>query len=91
MAKKPRKHSPMFKARVAFDAIKGVRTLSQLSQEHGVHPNLILKWRDRLLTSAPDVFERGAVAMAQDDAEVTRLYAEIGKLRMELDFIKKKL
>lgn len=91
MAKTRRKHSPEFKARVAFDAIKGVRTLSQLSQEHGIHPNLILKWRDQLLSSAPEVFERGASTVQQDDAEVNRLYAEIGKLRMELDWMKKKL
>ena len=91
MAKTRRKHSPEFKARVAFDAIKGVRTLSQLSQEHGIHPNLILKWRDQLLSCAPEVFERSTSTVQQDDAEVNRLYAEIGKLRMELDWMKKKL
>jgi putative transposase len=91
MANRRRQHPAEFKARVALDAVKGLRTLSQLSQEHGVHPNLILKWRDQLLTSAPELFSRAGSSSAQDETEITKLYAEIGRLRMELDWLKKKV
>ena len=91
MPARRRHHPPEFKARVALEAVKGLRTLSQLSQEHGVHPNLILKWRDQLLANAPELFTRGGSNTVPDDAELTKLYAEIGRLRMELDWLKKKV
>ena len=91
MSVKRKKYSPDFKARVALEAYKGIRSITDLSQEHRIHPNLITKWRDQLLSSAPDAFERGVVQQNTTDEETTRLYAEIGRLKMEIDWLKKKL
>jgi putative transposase len=92
MAQKRKTHSEEFKARVAVEAIKGVRTLSELSAAHGVHPTVIAQWKRQLLEGAPEVFRRGRVDGVRSEAVVTApLYQEIGRLKMELDWLKNKL
>lgn len=91
MPQRRKSYPPEFKARVALEAYKGLRTITDLSQEHRIHPNLITKWRDQLLSNAAELFERGTARPADAPEESTRLYAEIGRLKMEVDWLKKKL
>ena len=91
MAQKRKTHAEEFKARVAVEAIKGVRTLSELSAAHGVHPTVIAYWKRQLLDGAPEVFRRGLVGTGRSEEVVTApLYQEIGRLKMELAWLKKK-
>lgn len=92
MAQKRKTHAEEFKARVAVEAIKGVRTLSELSAAHGVHPTVIAHWKRQLLEGAPEVFRRGPGGGVRSEEAVTApLYQEIGRLKMELEWLKKKL
>jgi transposase len=79
------------KAKVALEAIRGVKTINEIAQEHGVHPTQIRQWKNELVEQAAGIFEmkRGPKAVdAQSDPD--RLYAKIGQLNMELDWLKKK-
>jgi transposase len=83
--------SSALKAKVALEAVKGVKTLNQIALEHKVHPTQVNLWKKELLTNAADLFEgkRGPKPIdAQSDPD--RLYAKIGQLNMELDWLKKK-
>jgi transposase len=89
MSRRPRRnHTPAFKARVALAAIKGDRTLVQLAEQFGVHPNLITSWKAQLEGGAADVFGRsGGNAAAQPSVDVKSLHAKIGELTLENDFL----
>jgi transposase-like protein len=79
------------KAKVAFEAVKGLKTLNEIAQEHGVHPNQVSQWKKELLENAGSLFEgkRGPKPInAESDSD--RLYVKIGQLNMELDWLKKK-
>ena len=79
------------KAMVALEAVKGTKTVSEIAQEYGVHPTQVAQWKKELLTNAGSLFEgkRGPKPVnAQSDPD--RLYAKIGQLNMELDWLKKK-
>lgn len=79
------------KAKVALEAIRGVKTINEIAQEYGVHPTQIRQWKNELVEQAAGIFEvkRGPkVVDAQSDPD--RLYAKIGQLNMELDWLKKK-
>jgi transposase-like protein len=92
MGQKRKTHSEEFKARVAMEAIKGMRTLSELSAAHGVHPTVIAQWKRQLLEGAPEIFRRGPVSgIRREDALTAPLYQEIGRLKMEVEWLKKKL
>jgi len=92
MSKKRRKHSDEFKAKVALEAIKEVRTLSELSSLFGIHPTVIAHWKRMLVQGAPAVFSLGAGGNAKTEEEVTKpLYEQIGRLQMEVDWLKKKV
>lgn len=92
MGQKRRTHSEEFKARVAMEAIKGVRTLSELSAAHGVHATVIAHWKRQLLEGAPEVFRGGpAGGVRREDDLTAPLYQEIGRLKMEVEWLKKKL
>ena len=92
MGKKRRKHSDEFKARVALEAVRGVKTLSELSSTYGVHPTVIAQWKRQLLDGAAGVFSRANGVKARSEEEISApLYEEIGRLKMELDWLKKKL
>jgi putative transposase len=92
MAKKRRKHSDAFKAKVALEAVKGVRTLSELSAAFKVHPTVIAHWKRQLVDGAAGVFGQGGSSPAKSEEELTApLYEEIGRLKMEADWLKKKL
>ena len=92
MTKKRRKHSDEFKARVALEAVRGVKTLSELSSTYGVHPTVIAQWKRQLLNGAAEVFSRANGTNGRSEEEISApLYEEIGRLKVELDWLKKKL
>ena len=83
-----RNHAPAFKAKVAIAAIKGDRTLGQLSEQFGVHTSQITTWKDQLEQAAADIFGAGAqVKSTQPDVDVKSLHAKIGELTIENDFL----
>jgi transposase-like protein len=86
MSRKRRNHSPAFKAKVALAALKGDRTLSELSEQFDVHPNQILNWKGKLTARAADIFGAGEELRRGSEAEIRRLQAKIGQLTMENDF-----
>lgn len=92
MGKKRRTHSDQFKAKVAVEAVRGVRTLSELSSIFKVHPTVIAQWKRRLLDGASSVFGQPSGSGEKSEEEVTApLYEEIGRLKMEVDWLKKKV
>jgi transposase-like protein len=88
-----RKHySPQFKARVAVEAIRGVKTLSQLGSQFKVHPMQIAKWRKAALEQLPELFVDGRTRKTREGGlDNNALYEEIGRLKVELDWLKKKV
>ena len=88
--KKRKKRSDDFKARVALDAVKGQKTINELASEYGIHPNQIGQWKKKLIDGSSDVFSRGKNREAEShEAERDRLYQQIGKLQVEVDWLKK--
>lgn len=85
-----RKHSEGFKAKVALESAKGIKTYTELCREFGVHSNQIAAWREILLKRAPELFKGAQRISHTDEALVPRLYQEIGELKVELDWLKKK-
>ncbi|MHB1424759.1 MAG: IS3 family transposase [Gemmataceae bacterium] len=92
MARKRKSHAAAFKAQVALAALKGDKTVNELASQHQVHPTLIHAWKKQLLAGAEDLFSNGSKAAAEDhEALQAQLYEQIGRLKMELDWLKKKL
>ena len=84
-------YSSAFKAKVALEAIKKEKTMSQLSSEYGVHSNQINQWRKRLLEELPEVFSKKRQKKEKDTEDLQdELYRQIGQLKVELDWLKKK-
>ena len=91
MARKRRRLSADFKAKVALEAIRGQKTMAELASEYEVHGNQITQWKKQLLEALPEVFgrRREQNAAAQEEL-VNELYQQIGQLKVELDWLKKK-
>jgi len=86
-----RQHSAAFKAKVAVAALRGDRTLSELASAYGVHPVQITQWKKRAMAALPEAFATRRRAADQDQAAVqAALYEEIGRLKVALDWLKKK-
>ena len=87
-----RQHSGEFKARVVVQALKGAKTVNEIASRYGVHPVQVAQWKKQALEELPQVFadRRGREARAAEE-ENSRLYEQVGRLKMELDWLKKKL
>ena len=85
-----KKHSEEFKAKVALEAAKGQRTYAELCREYGVHANQIYAWRDILIKRLPELFSGERRQLLPDDNRESKLYEEIGRLKVELEWLKKK-
>ncbi|HUM82000.1 MAG TPA: transposase [Methanothrix sp.] len=84
-------HDAAFKARVALEAIRGEKTMAQISSEYGVHTNQIRQWRQKLIDELPGMFSDRRQKKDKDaEAETSELYRQIGQLKVELDWLKKK-
>jgi transposase-like protein len=91
MTQRRKRHTAAFKAQVALAALRQDKTVNELASHHGVHPTLIHAWKKQLLGSAEDIFSQTAKATASDhEALHAQLYEQIGRLKMELDWVKKK-
>jgi transposase len=91
MAGKRKVHTPAFKAQVALAALKGDKTVNELAGHFGAHPTLIHAWKKQLLTEAEGVFGHPAKAASADaEARQAELFEQIGRLKMELEWLKKK-
>jgi transposase len=86
-----RGHDAVFKARVALEALKEEKTMAQLSSEFGVHVNQIRQWRQKLLDELPSLFsDRRKKKDKEGDELLAELYRQIGQLKVELEWLKKK-
>ena len=86
MPRRPRRnHSPAFKAKVALAAIKGEKTIAELTEQFDVHANQITQWKSQLLKSAADVFD--GVGSKEPAIDIKTLHAKIGELTLENDFL----
>jgi putative transposase len=92
MKRKRRAFSDKFKAKVAIEAVRGIKTLSELATEYKVHPNQISTWKKQLLMNAEELFASGKKRKAKSEEELTApLYEEIGRLKMDIKWLEKKL
>ena len=92
MAGKRKQHSAAFKAQVALAAVRGDKTVNELASQYGVHPTLIHAWKKQLFAGADQVFRNGSQAAATDaEVEKAELFEQIGRLKMELEWLKKKV
>jgi transposase-like protein len=90
MAGKRKQHTAAFKAQVALAALRGDKTVNELAAQFGVHPTLIHGWKKQLLGGAAGVFTGGAKAAGPTEDHQPELYEQIGRLKMELEWLKKK-
>lgn len=90
---KRRNHSAEFKARVALEAIKGVKTVAQIAADNHLHPVQVTQWKTQMLEAAPGVFDRGRSAAKQEQGnqqQQERLERKVGQLVVEVDWLTKK-
>lgn len=91
MARKRRRHSSQFKFKVALEASKELKTLNEIASAYNLHPNQVSSWKKQLLEEGPAVFARNtARQLREQEAREAELYEQIGRLKMELEWLKKK-
>lgn len=93
MARTRRRLDGKFKSRVALEAIRGLKTISEIARHYKVHPNQVTMWKKQLLEGAEDVFEGSTPSSKKvsDEPEAAELYEQIGRLKVELEWLKKKV
>jgi transposase-like protein len=92
MKSQRKRYSADFKAKVALEAIKGHRTINEIAVKFQVHPNLVTQWKKQTLDALPSIFsDRRARADKERGQLEASLYQQIGKLKVELDWLKKSL
>jgi transposase-like protein len=84
-----KRYQSRFKAQVALEAVKNQQTLAEIASEYGIHPNQVSRWKQQMLKELPGLFDNGG---KKNDNEqlVAELYRQIGQLKVELDWLKKK-
>jgi len=91
MSVKRRRHSAEYKFKVALEAAKGAKTLSQLAEQYQLHPGQISEWKRQLLDEGANVFQSNqAQKQREQAAQEAELYEQIGRLKVELEWLKKK-
>jgi transposase-like protein len=91
MIKKRGQHSAKLKFQIALEAAKALKTISELASEHSLHPNVIGQWKKQLLTEGESIFTKKTDRQKQDQAvRENDLYNQIGRLKMEIEWLKKK-
>lgn len=91
MKQKRRVHSPEFKTKVVLEILKGEKTAAQLAGRFGVHPGILCDWKKQFLQSAHDVFKKkNHPSKKNEDKEKAELFEQIGRLKMEIEWLKKK-
>ena len=91
MSNKRKRHAPAFKAKVALAALKNEETIAELAQRFGVHPTMITSWKRALTDGATDIFDKGNKSRKQAEGQIDELYRHIGQLKVERDFLARKL
>jgi transposase len=92
MSKTRRNHGAAFKTKVALEALKEESTVAEIAAKHGVHPTLVNEWKRHVVEGAPSLFEKGGGRKDKDAAAATdELYKQIGQLKVECDFLARKL
>ena len=91
MPEKRRRHSPDFKAKVATEALRGVKTQNEIAAEFGIHLLQVTAWKKQMLEGLPTLFgAKPDKSEAEHEALVAQLYQQIGQLKVEVDWLKKK-
>ena len=90
MGQKRRKLAGKLKAKVALAAVRGDRTIAQLASQFGIHGNQVSAWKRTLLEHAAELFEDGRRRSQETSSNEQELYEQIGRLKMELEWLKKK-
>jgi transposase-like protein len=87
-----KRHSKEFKAKVAIEALRGEKTVQEISQKYEVHPNQVTIWKKQLIDNATSAFDKGGDDKELEESEKKQdeLYSQIGQLKVENDFLKKK-
>jgi transposase len=91
MVKKRKTHSPQFKVKVALSAIQNDETISQIASRFGVHPTMVSAWKRQMLEGAADIFDKSNKDKKHVEAHTDELYRQIGQLKVENDFLSRKL
>lgn len=92
MTKKRQTFTDRFRAKVALEAVRGDKTLPQIATEYQVHTNQISLWKKKLISEAHELFSKGSNCKTKSDEELTTpLYEEIGRLKMDVRWLEKKL
>lgn len=92
MVTQRKRYSAEVKARVALEAIKGRKTANEIASEYGVHPSQIAQWKKQALEELPQLFSSRREKAEQAEAELkAALYQQIGQLKMEVEWLKKKV
>jgi len=91
VGKRRKTHSPQFKAKVALAAIQNDETVAQLASRFGIHPTMVSVWKRQMLEGAVDIFDKSHKSRKQAEARTDELYRQIGQLKVENDFLARKL
>ena len=91
MTRKRKQYSQQFKFKVALEAVRELKTISEIASTTNIHPTQVKNWKKQLLLEGPTLFDQNTVQQQREqEARETELYEQIGRLKMELEWLKKK-